>query len=439
MLDKEQIRSIVRQMNYSLSEEDVTAKTEMIYVEIGKKNYDFSNYEKNVITQQRKKRMVYNFPSLSTESVVCQYLKRQLDKVFHINYASRSKIINVLFNILPVIKDMNDFIIVRADFKSFFDRVLTRHVYNQYICASLMNRSDKEMLKRYVVQFKYCYAGLCLSNGLTEIICRDFDERIKAKLSANGLFFYERYVDDILIIMNKYISQSQFLENINAVIKDVFGECPVELNMSPGKFSYISRRNLSTVQEFNFLGYEYQIRQDTINKKICILYGISEKKRKKYTGIIERAFIQYKQDRNIELFRQRLKIYSARVVIAKTIGSSSFDWLTKGVVANYNELRFHMDSLIPHTEKFLKGIYFELLKVHGCSIPYFLKQSASEESIYNLYSNMSRNRTLMFEENIGVSRKTLLQWIQRLDPYYTGNRKNYYRIVVDYLEKIKVE
>ena len=72
-------------------------------------------------------------------------------------------------------------------------------------------------------------------------------------------------------------------------------------------------------------------------------------------------------------------------------------------------------------------------------MPYFLKQSASEESIYNLYSNMSRNRTLMFEENIGVSRKTLLQWIQRLDSCYTGIGKNYYRIVVDYLEKIKVE
>lgn len=439
MMDKKQIWSIVRQMNYSLSEEEVTAKTEMIYAEIGKENYDFSNYEKNVITQQRKKRIVYNFQRLSTESVVCQYLKRQIDKVFHINYASRSKIINVLFNILPVIKDMNDFIIIRADFKSFFDHVLTRYVYNQYICASLMSRTDKEMLERYIVQFKYCYAGLCLSNGLTEIICRDFDERIKAKLSDNGLFFYERYVDDILILMNKYISQSQFLETINAVIKDVFGECPVELNMSPGKFSYISRRNLSTIQDFNFLGYEYQIRQDHINKKISISYGIAEKKRKKYTGIIERAFVKYKQDGNIELFRQRLKIYSARVVIAKTIGSSSFDWLTKGVVANYNELRFHMDSLIPHTERFLKGLYFELLRIHGCSMPYFLKQSASEESIYNLYSNMSRNRTLMFEENIGVSRKTLLQWIQRLDSCYTGNGKNYYRIVVDYLEKIKVE
>lgn len=279
-MDKKQIWSIVRQMNYSLSEEEVTAKTEMIYAEIGKENYDFSNYEKNVITQQRKKRIVYNFQRLSTESVVCQYLKRQIDKVFHINYASRSKIINVLFNILPVIKDMNDFIIIRADFKSFFDHVLTRYVYNQYICASLMSRTDKEMLERYIVQFKYCYAGLCLSNGLTEIICRDFDERIKAKLSDNGLFFYERYVDDILILMNKYISQSQFLETINAVIKDVFGECPVELNMSPGKFSYISRRNLSTIQDFNFLGYEYQIRQDHINKKSVFRMELLRKREK---------------------------------------------------------------------------------------------------------------------------------------------------------------
>ncbi len=439
MIDKKQIWSIIRQLNYSLLEEEVTKITEKVYVEIGKGKFDFSNYEKNVITQQRKKRIVYNFPNLSTESVICQYLKRQLDKVFHINYASRNKIINVLFNILPVIKDMNDFIIIRADFKSFFDRVLTKHVYNQYICASLMSRSDKEILERYVEKFKYCYAGLCLSNGLTEIICRDFDERIKAKFANNGLFFYERYVDDILIIMNKYISQSHFLETINAVIKEVFGECPIELNMSPGKFSYISRRNLNTIHDFNFLGYEYQIQQNVGNQKINFLYGIAEKKRKRYKGIIERAFIQYKQDKNIELFRQRLKIYSTRVVIAKTIGSSSFDWLTKGIVANYNELRFHMDSLIPHTERFLKDIYFELLKSHGCSMPYFLKQSFSEESIYNLYSNMSRNRTLMFEENIGVSRKTLLKWIRRLNSHYIGNGKNYYRIVVDYLEMIKVE
>lgn len=163
------------------------------------------------------------------------------------------------------------------------------------------------------------------------------------------------------------------------------------------------------------------------------------KKRKKYTGIIERAFIQFKKDGDIELLRQRLKIYSSRVVIARTIGSSSYDWLKKGVVANYNELQFHMDALEPQTKDFLKNLYVKLLSKHGCVMPYFLKQSLTEESIYNLESNMKRNRSIMFEKNIGVSESTLLKWIRKLNPEYCNEDKDYYRMVIDYLALIKVE
>ena len=84
------------------------------------------------------------------------------------------------------------------------------YVYDQYIQDSLLKRDDKALLELYTKDFKFCYAGLCLSNGMTEIVCRDFDERIKAKLSQYGVFFYERYVDDILLIMNKYISKEIF-------------------------------------------------------------------------------------------------------------------------------------------------------------------------------------------------------------------------------------
>ena len=49
--------------------------------------------------------------------VICHYLKKCLDKVFKIEYASRSKIINLLFNTIPALKNMNDFVIIRADFK----------------------------------------------------------------------------------------------------------------------------------------------------------------------------------------------------------------------------------------------------------------------------------------------------------------------------------
>lgn len=437
-MDKNQIRNIIRQMDYSKSEIEIDLLADDIKKNITNQLYDFSSYEKDIFTQQGKKRVVYSYPNLSTEAVLCQYLKKQIDRNFHINYASRNRIMNVFFNILPVIKDMNDFVIIRADFKSFFDSVLSMHVYDRYIKESIVLRRDKEILEQYMKEFKYCYAGLCLSNGLTEIVCREFDSRIRAHLSKYGMFFYERYVDDILLITNKYISKNQFCDIVQHTIQEVFGNSPVKLNMSPGKFSYITRRNLLELQKFNFLGYEFVIQQETENK-ISFQYGIAEKKRKKYRGIIERAFIQFKKDGNIELLRQRLKIYSSRVVIARTIGSSSYDWLTKGVVANYNELQFHMSALEPHTKSFLKNLYVQLLNKHGCNMPYFLKQSLTEESIYNLESNMKRNRSIMFEKNIGVSENTLLKWIKRLNPEYSNVDKDYYRIVIDYLALIKVE
>lgn len=44
--------------------------------------------------------------------------------------------------------------------------------------------------------------------------------------------------------------------------------------------------------------------------------------------MIERAFINYKLTGNDEVFRQQLKIFSSRVVIARQILGSNFDWLT---------------------------------------------------------------------------------------------------------------
>ena len=52
---------------------------------------------------------------------------------------------------------------------------------------------------------------------------------------------------------------------------------------------------------------------------------------------------------------------------------------------------------------------------------------------------MKRNRSIMFEKNIGVSESTLLKWIRKLNPEYCNEDKDYYRMVIDYLALIKVE
>lgn len=431
------IYSIIRKLDYTLSEEEVIQLSDKYAEKIEKNDYDFSQYNSNLFTQGKKKRKIYSYDKLSLENVICHYLKREIDRIFEIRYASRGKIINLLFNTLPVIKNLNDFVIIRADFKSFFDSVLTKHIYERYIKNSLLERKDKEILSDYINEFEYCYAGLCLSNGMTEIVCRDFDKHLKAKLERYGVFYYERYVDDMLVMLNSYISKDLFIKIVNEVIREVFGNCPVKLNTKQDKFTYISQRSLVSFQKFNFLGYEYGIKYG--NKKYKFSFGITDKKRKKYTNLVERAFIEFKKNDDLELFRQRLKIYSARIVIARRLGGNTFEWLTKGVVANYNELRFHMEDLEGQTKDFLQNTYINLLAKYRINSPYFLINSDKEDSIYNMYSTMKRNRSIVFEESIGFSRKDIVKWIKKINPGYSDTNKNYYRIVVEYLNMLKVE
>lgn len=436
------IKGVIRKIDYTLTDEEIDGWCEACREAIQNETYDFSVFSREVYSQAGKKRVIYSFPKRSVENMLSHYLKRQLDRAFHIKYASRSKIINLLFNTLVATKNMNDFVIVRADFKSFFDSVKSQYVYDKYILPSIIKREDKQLLEKYVENFKYCYAGLCLSNGMTEIVCKDFDIVLKARLSKYGVFFYERYVDDMLIMFNNYISEDKIRSIIKETIIEVFDSCPVRINSGPGKFSYISRRTLTQSQSFNFLGYEFFILKTTNGRGEELIefeYGIAEKKRMKYSNMIERAFINYKLTGNEEVFRQQLKIFSSRVVIARQILGSSFDWLTKGVIANYNELQYFCDYLNADTKNFLEDLFYQLLRKHNLKRPYFLpKKTSNEETIYNLYSNMKRNRTLLFEESIGVPQEVVLEWIQKIDPFYSSYGKDYYRIVVEYLEMIRI-
>lgn len=385
----ENIRGVIRKIDYTLTEDEIDDWCEECRYAIQTETYDFSSFSREVYSQSGKKRVIYSFPKLSVENMLSHYLKQQLDRAFHIKYASRRKIINLLFNTLVATKNMNDFVIVRADFKSFFDSVKSEYVYEKYILPSIIKREDKQLLEKYVENFKYCYAGLCLSNGMTEIVCKDFDIVLKARLSEYGVFFYERYVDDMLIMFNNYISENRIKNIIRETIIEVFGSCPVRLSSSPGKFSYISRRNLVSSQNFNFLGYEFFILKTVNGRRDEIIdfeYGIAEKKRTKYSNMIERAFINYKLTGNDEVFRQQLKIFSSRVVIARQILGSNFDWLTKGVIANYNELQNVCHYLNVDTKTFLSDLFYQLLRKYDIKRPYFLpKRTSNEESIYNLY------------------------------------------------------
>lgn len=431
------VKKLIREMDYSISDEDLERKVAVHIQNINEGNYNFNNPSKTTLSQKTssgiKKRVVYSFNTETTEYLLCQYLKKRLDSTFDIAYTNRKKIIKVLFNTLLVLNDLQDFVIIRFDFKSFFDSVSTKFVFTKYVQSSSITRYDKTIFSNFCNAIPYCYAGLQTSSAMTEIACVDFDKVLRAKLNDYGLVYCERYVDDVLIILNKYISESNFKDILAESIKMVFTDCNVSIN--PNKFNYIARRSMLVNNSFDFLGYLFKIKKKQ-NGSLSFKFGMTKSKIDKYTSKIRQTLRDYKDNNNLELLRHRIKIFSSRVVYSWPLSDENCNWITKGIVDSYNELHHHIEYLDTTTKKFLQRIYYTEMQNLNVSIPYFMNSNFSEadDSVYNLFSNMKRNRSIIFDEKIGVNFNNLINQIKKLEPgYYCGDRK-YHQVTKDYLD-----
>lgn len=105
-------------------------------------------------------------------------------------------------------------------------------------------------------------------------------------------------------------------------------------------------------------------------------------------------------------------------------------------ISNYNELRFHYKNIIEDTEKFLKNIYTDAFTRKGIALPYFLKSSLAD-SPYSLYNNLLKNKALLFEEKIGINKKTIIKMCSQIGISFKSEH-NYDTYVREFLIKVKV-
>lgn len=415
-----------------------------------KQTFDFKSFVRLNLNQNGKHRQVIMYKPFSPEELLCIFLKRMLDRKFHISYPNRNEYIRTLFDTNAALKDMSDYTIFKFDFSDFFNSVSSEYVYYKYIQQATLERYQDQLLSDFVHATQYTFAGLNTSNILCEIIAQDFDRCLIQKFSQHGIILYKRYIDDGIIILNRYVEQSDCLLLVNDVIKEVFfsplnfkfSPCRTALNLS--KVKHIAGRHLivgGAVATFDFLGYEFELTKIKTGKgkqeKTAFRYGITQAKIDKYTQKVEDIVKEYASSphKDIELLRHRIKAFTHRSVY-QISRYKSIIWKNKGFIANYCELRFRMNSLTSATEDFLKNVVVRAFANQGVPLPYFLKGSRNE-SIYSLYNNMQNYRTQLFVELIGINLDTLKKMCAQIG-IDVGNEKGYDGLVRDYLIKVKV-
>lgn len=415
--------------------------------------FNFENSKSLMLNQSGKKRLVKQYDNLySPENILCQSIKQVLDRAFKVKYPNRNKTTRTLFSVLSATIQMSDFTIVKFDFKDYFNSISSIYVFEKYLKYNILDRHEIDLIKAFVYSTKYAYAGLCTSNAIAEIIAGYFDEAVRQAFFSNGIIYYERYIDDSILILNEHMEETEVKEKLEAVLLNIFHDetikclkCHTKFNDK--KFKYISRRKiLSGSCSVDFLGYEFFLSPNG-NAKIEIKYGITADKRKKYEDRIDKLILSYTDptspDYNkLELLRHRIAAFSSREVYMTKHFRSNI-WRVKGFISNYGELRYFLDTGLIEisTESYLKNMIDDAFDRAKIDKPYFLMGGAKINCGYNLYGNMKANKTILLVDHIGYDYKALVALCKQIGINNTdksGKRRGYGALVREYLINVRV-
>ena len=411
--------------------------------------YNFDDLSTIVLNQNGKKRVVKKYEDIfSVEYVLCQHIKHVLDREFKVKYPNRNKVIRSLFSYIAAAKQMTNFTVVKFDFKDYYNSVSSIYVFEKYIKPKIKDRFELELINDFVYKTKYAYAGLCTSNVIAEIVAKDFDREIRNEFLAKGLLFYERYIDDCILILNENTKQADIQSLLDKILKKVFdnisnndiAKCKTKFNA--GKFQFLSKKTLTANPVvIDYLGYEFSFSKSA-SDIVEVVYGITLAKQQKYRKRLDKIISLYIDPsspdyKDLELLRHRILAFSSRVVYINKHFNKDV-WKVKGFISNYGELRYLLDtsSVSAGTKYFLQNMIRDAFLNNSVSLPYFMKPKG-----YNLFENMKRNKTILLVDNIGYDYSSLTNLCKQIDILSTdayGKKRGYGTLVRDYLIKVKV-
>ncbi|WP_420548426.1 antiviral reverse transcriptase Drt3a [Curvivirga sp.] len=308
--------------------EDINASKSMRYLryttlassQISKDEFDFPgihSYKHN-----RTKTTTYSVEARTGfyTDLALRRLNRTLRGVFKISFSDRHAISKQISSIFQ-----SDFTgtIIKLDIKSFYENVNLNTLQDKLLDDRILSNETKVILRKLFRKFKEYKGlprGLSISSTLSEYVLRDFDKKIRM---IDGIYFYARYVDDIII----------FCHLDRDVIKAEL-ECILEAKLTKGlKFNkkeqviyasidhkdhlpyYSSIKSVTSKRpvSIDFLGYRYILnnkKKQSNKKQSALKIQISEKKIDRVKRKVQIAIIDFLRAPNIQLLKDRLKFLS---------------------------------------------------------------------------------------------------------------------------------
>lgn len=300
-----------------------------------------------------KGKSVFHFPDLA-QILALRHVSSKIRQITGIKPSDRNFIVECLKSMC---QEAVPFYVHRFDIKSFYESVKVEPILKEInndialsgqtymILESLfekLERNGTEGLPR----------GLPISATLSEYIMRPFDSAVE---KLQFVWFYARFVDDIIIITEPTISKEE-------VYSKVQGMLPKGLRFNEKyKAFYFSSYDKSTSKnnvenEFDFLGYNYKvspIKQKNSEKIREVHVDLSVKKINKIKTRLVLSFVQFKKDRNYANLIGRVRLLTSNF---SYIDKKTSILRTSGIYYSYPLLDLEHSNGIAMLDRFLINI-----------------------------------------------------------------------------------
>ncbi len=305
----------------------------------------------------------YTFNSAEA-SASAHLIAKNIRANYPIKQSNRQALIE---NSVSMLKESTPYNIYRYDIKRFFESIDRKLLLEKLIKDGLCSWQtiiliDKTFELFEVLEIEGVPRGITLSSTLSELTLLDFDTAIKR---IDGVFFYGRFVDDILIITSNRILKGEFDKVIESHLPT-----GLELHSASKRDHFTIRKITSNDNDdrphtLNYLGYKISVFNKHSDETTCsharrqVSIDIAESKIQRLKNKTMRAFISYiasnRRQSDYSLLKNRIKSLTGNYYISDPVTGIK---IKTGIFFNYAHKNTKENCSLTELDRFLRSLLF---------------------------------------------------------------------------------
>ncbi|WP_281924285.1 antiviral reverse transcriptase Drt3a [Pseudomonas moraviensis] len=313
------------------------------------------------------KKVGYGFGDIS-DTVISRLLARNIRAAYPATQSHRQFLVS---NTVSIMKECLAFNVFRYDIQNFYESI-DRKLLLEYLIEDGVCTWQTILLVRRLFLILDIYEvsglprGLAISGALAELRLLSFDRSMRHN---NDVFFYARFVDDILMVTSERCDQMSFDNLVTEALPD-------ELCLHDGdKRSFLpipaihhsKKRNISTQTYYtlSYLGYKIRISNNSTRDTVLgahrrdVLVDISDNKIQKLKDRLTKSFTNYvasrKNPSDFRLLKNRLRAITGNYEIRDPGTKIN---IRTGIYYSYIHKNTEDDCSLLKLDRFIRGLMF---------------------------------------------------------------------------------